>query len=112
MIEEKWKPVAGYPGYFVSNHGKVRGKRGTILKRQYGDRGGNYPFVNMYRKQNGKSKRKNANIHGLVAAAFIGPLPKGMVVHHEDGNRDNCNVTNLEHVTHAVNAQLKIRNKS
>ncbi len=35
MSKERWKPVAGYPGYFVSDYGNVRGKKGRILKRQY-----------------------------------------------------------------------------
>lgn len=108
MDTEEWREVHGYPGYFVSNFGNVIGKSGRLLKRQHSRRAGFYPFVNLMRNVNGKSKRKNANIHTLVANAFLGARPRGYVVHHKDGNRENSHVENLEYVTIAVNAKLRI----
>lgn len=85
----------------------MRGKRGKILKKQRSRRGGYYPFINLHNIEN-IPPRKNANVHTLVAEAFLGPRPEGMVVHHKDGNRDNCHLSNLEYVTLAENARLRV----
>lgn len=42
-------------------------------------------------------------IHSLVAAAFIGPRPEGLVINHKDGNRLNNVVENLEYCTYSEN---------
>ncbi len=111
-VKEAWKAIPDYPGYFVSNHGNVRGKSGKILKRLYSERGGNYPFINLTRREeSGKTYRKNETIHALVAAFFIGPRPEGMVVHHKDSNRKNCYFKNLEYITQLENMRLSNRHK-
>lgn len=54
----------------------------------------------------GKSVSERGNI--LVALAFIGPIPKGMVVaHYPDRNPGNNRPTNLIITTHKVNAAHK-----
>ena len=42
---------------------------------------------------------RNHKIHQLVAAAFIGPCPEGMEVHHKDEVKTNCRWDNLEYKT-------------
>lgn len=111
-VKEEWKAIPDYPGYFVSNHGNVRGKQGKILKRMYTVRGGNYPFVNLTRRKNdGSMFRKNENIHVLVAKYFIGPRPMGMIVDHKDSNRDNCYFKNLQYITQLENVRRGNRHK-
>lgn len=105
-ISEKWKPVAGYEGYYeVSNFGNVRrvgGGRGAVpgrvLKRHLGTSG--YPIVVLSRD----GKEKTEMIHRLVAKAFI-PLVDGKdFVNHKDGDRTNNRADNLEWVTRSENA--------
>lgn len=42
-------------------------------------------------------------VHRLVAAHFIGNIPKGMIVNHKDGNKLNNHVDNLEIVSRSEN---------
>lgn len=102
-MEEIWKPVLGFEGcYEVSNLGKVRSLdrrtksgrlvRGVLLKLGY--RVG-YPCVTLY----ANNVPHKLNVHSLVAEAFLGPRPEGLVVDHLDGVRSNSIASNLEYVT-------------
>lgn len=91
--EEKWKAIAGYEGYAVSNLGRVKSlkyDKEKILK-PYKHRDG-YLFVYLYRN----GKRKMFYVHRLVASAFI-QNPEGFEqVNHKDENKTNNCVDNLE----------------
>uniref|UniRef100_A0A6M3IVQ1 Putative homing endonuclease n=1 Tax=viral metagenome TaxID=1070528 RepID=A0A6M3IVQ1_9ZZZZ len=96
-MNEWWAIIKSYNNYAVSTLGRVRNlKTGRLLKPQdSGKRGGNYLFVNLFKN----GKRRNINIHVLVAEAFLGPRPCRMLVHHIDTNRKNPVITNLEYCT-------------
>lgn len=49
------------------------------------------------------TKQRNAYIHHLVAAAFLGPRQKGLLVLHADGDKSNNRLENLRYGTHAEN---------
>ncbi|AVI85643.1 MULTISPECIES: NUMOD4 domain-containing protein [Pseudomonas syringae group] len=101
MTIEVWRDIDDWPGYEVSDQGRVR--RGARLKAPDPDRKG-YLRVKLWK--NGKSK--NRLIHGLVAAAFIGPRPAGCICRHADGdNQNNCYV-NLSYGTPTENEADKI----
>lgn len=98
--KERWKMISGYDNYAVSTKGRVRNlNTGKLLKHQYSERAGGYPFINLCKD----GKRVNRNVHVLVAKAFLGRLPKDMVVDHRDDNRRNPNLDNLRYVTHSEN---------
>ena len=110
MIEE-WKDIPGYDGiYQVSNFGKVLSKERVIngrlieerllsqMQAKYG-----HCFVNLY-KGSGKHRAKRFFVHRLVMLAFVGDLPVGMEVAHNDGNPRNNYVGNLRYDTRAGNA--------
>ncbi|AYV81598.1 MAG: hypothetical protein Harvfovirus44_6 [Harvfovirus sp.] len=50
------------------------------------------------KKSNAKGK-KNVEVHIEVAVAHLGPRPKGYIVYHKDGNKENNNVSNLMYVS-------------
>lgn len=55
-------------------------------------------------------KRQTVRLHGLVAAAFIGPRPEGLHINHKDGNRHNNAAANLEYVTRRQNEDHAVAN--
>jgi hypothetical protein len=115
LLVEEWKNiVVGVVdiGYQVSNLGKVRmnpvaafilGK--SLLRRK--------PVK--YHKSKGYKKVKLPTpdgghrwfyVHLLVMEYFGTPKPfDGALVNHEDGNKQNCRLDNLEWTTHSGNTQ-------
>lgn len=110
MITERWKRIRGYD-YAVSTLGRVKSIERTIvmrngfsktiresIRKQEVIRG--YLVVDLY-DENGK--RKNFQVHRLVATAFI-PNPQNLpYVNHKDENKLNNCVNNLEWCTASYN---------
>lgn len=95
MNDEEWRPIQSCPGYHVSNHGRVSGKRVAILKHYLTGIG--VPTVEI--------KQKNLKVHRLVAEAFI-PNPESKPqINHIDGCRTNNHFFNLEWATASENTQ-------
>ena len=63
---EEWKQITDFPNYEVSNTGKVRNKRGLILKPQSNTKN-KYLQVLLWKD----SKAKCCYMHRLVAEAFV-----------------------------------------
>lgn len=112
---ETWISIPGWQGlYEVSDHGRVRSVRrcgqpgrkgGQVLAFCFASQG--YPAVSLSRR--GAPYARRMMIHRLVASAFLGPVPKGMEVCHNDGNRRNCAVSNLRYDTRSNNAKDRVR---
>ncbi len=105
-------PIEGWPGYSVTNDGKVfstryRGVNGAKTELSiFSD--GEYACVNLTRKVEGKSQRRKAGVHRLVCEAFL-PNPHGKrCVNHKDGNPFNNHIDNLEWCTHSENSRHSI----
>lgn len=105
---EQWKAIKGYEGlYEVSDAGKVRSlKFGKVKELSLVDNGLGYLFVSLYKE----GKCKMFQIHRLVVEAFIGEIPKGLIVNHKDENSQNNNVNNLEICTYEYNNNYGTRN--
>jgi hypothetical protein len=102
-MAEEWKPVEEAPGYQVSIHGEVMGRRGkllTLVLNQFG-----YKTVTPY--VGGKTIYRQ--VHRLVAQAFIPNPDKLPIVNHIDGDRQNNCVANLEWVTAKQNAERIVK---
>lgn len=111
MPEEKWVDVPGYPGYQVSDLGRVRtvdrrvlGKdgrselhRGKVLKPQRLKNG----YTEVY-LCDGKS-RKHRTVHSLVAQSFLGEKPTGHDVMHINGDRSDNRAENLKYGSRSEN---------
>ena len=99
---ERWRPVRGFLGYFVSEFGRVQGRRGKVMSP--GDVGG-YRQVTL-RCNNHRHLRF---VHRLVLTAFDRSPRANEEANHEDGNKSNNCLTNLEWVTHRKNALHRAR---
>jgi hypothetical protein len=98
--------VVGYEGlYTVDTNGTIvsvatgRGRvTGRVLKASPKPPKG-YWRVNLW----DGTKQQNAYVHHIVAAAFLGPRPNGMLVLHADGDKSNNRLGNLRYGTHVEN---------
>lgn len=95
---EIWKPVPTLEQFYeVSNTGLIRNMRGKVLK----------PFINSsgYKvlKLTGRFGKENWLVHRAVALAHI-PNPSNLpIVNHLNGNKEDCNASNLEWCTNSHN---------
>lgn len=108
---ETWQVIDGWPEYEVSDFGRVRSlprKVGMVDGRTYSVAGGirslwtdpkGYVHATLYRRDRGTRKA----VHRLVAEAFVGEIPEGMIVCHNDGNPSNNRATNLRIDTNSGN---------
>jgi len=98
---ERWLPIQNYPGYEVSDLGRVRSCRkgcpggGTygnfLIKKQVLTSTG-YPAVGLWRDNKGSLTK----VHHLVLEAFVGPKPSQRhQCRHLDGNPLNSALSNL-----------------
>lgn len=94
---EEWRLVPGHPRYEVSSLGRVRSniRPGAPLILKHTPARG-YPQVHL-------AGRGKANVHTIVALAFLGPRPEGLEVRHLDGNAGNPQLRNLAYGTRSEN---------
>jgi len=113
MIElhpnEKVKGVKDYPGYAITDHGRVISYTDPLpklLKLQVDGMG--YNHVRLYNSvepeyySNGMKKPKLFKVHRLVADHFLWNSRK-KCVNHKDCDKQNNHFSNLEWVTHQEN---------
>ena len=100
---ESWRPVKGWPGYSVSDTGRVCGPRG-LLRGDKGNRG--HQRVTLCRR----GARRVVGVAILVLEAFDGPRPRGLFALHDDDDKANNRLSNLRWGTRADNAKDARRN--
>lgn len=117
MTAERWLPVAEFPGYEVSDHGRVRSidrisvhkngrtfnLRGRVLKQ------GTLPPWGYKTVHMGGGSHTGRYIHRLVLEAFVGPCPDGMEGCHKNCNTADNRLSNLRWDTKSGNAADTIR---
>ncbi len=100
MPKEIWKAIEGYPGYEVSNWGRVKSfkyKKPKFLKTDY--KTNRYSIVKLM----DGVEVKNLLVHRIVAGKFCKKRPGCDQVNHLDGNRNNNFFKNLEWCTQSEN---------
>ena len=104
---EKWKTIAEFPKYQISNLGRVKStKRGTeYILNQYMDRYG-YMYVRIF---NIEHKCVNKKVHRLVAQAFLGNYSPILQVNHINEIKTDNSVSNLEMCTNKYNCNYGSR---
>lgn len=97
---EQWETVINHPAYEVSNKGRIKRKKGNMLKPHVHKSG--YVIIAL----DGKSEY----LHVLVKEAFSGKKKLGMEIDHIDCNKLNNSLYNLEYVSHQENMQRAVDN--
>jgi hypothetical protein len=100
MIEE-WREIKDFPNYFISNLGRV--KHNDRILKPYVIRGGGKKDIE-YNEYLGigifkDDKRYRKKIHFLVASAFIPNPLNRILVNHQNLNKKDNQVSNLEWMT-------------
>jgi hypothetical protein len=115
VAKEVWKEIGKeFPGYEVSDRGRVRSNRGRdgewrVLKD--GEHSKGYRTVVLSYAYDGVQKRQTSRlVHRLVLEAFVGLRPPGMQARHLDGDRANNKLSNLCWGTQEEAEQDKVRN--
>ena len=104
-----WLPVVGYEGrYEVSSAGQIRSLLTHKVLRQSMHSTKRYQ-VNLT-SPGGKAKTRK--VHQLVAEAFIGLPPEGMVVCHNNGNGLDNRASNLRYDTQRANIAEAVNHRS
>lgn len=105
---ERWEEIIGAKGYFISDHGNVKGRRGNILSLPTNAKG--YFILAMPIAELGKTFTKS--VHRLVATHFL-EGDCSLQVNHIDGNKKNNHYSNLEYlsckdnINHAIKLGLR-----
>lgn len=104
-----YKPVSGFPGYWVGDDGsvwcdiafgpgggpgKAKWRRRKLTRRKDG-----YIWVSLHRD----GRTVGVGVHRLVLTAFVGQPPAGHVGCHNNGLRHDNRLCNLRWDTHAAN---------
>lgn len=111
--EEIWKPVPDFPGYDISDQGRVRSYWGSgqakplkdMVQKILRPSGHPYLMVTLTRDQ----KHFKLLVHRLVLEIFVGPCPDGLQACHNDGKPMNLRPSNLRWDTQSSNATDRIR---
>lgn len=106
MAPERWLPVTDWPGYEVSDLGRVRswkgGQTSPRLLRAHACRRG-YHRVQLCCR----SQRRTMLVHRLVLMAFVGASPEGHECRHLNGDPSDNRLANLAWGTSAENERDK-----
>ena len=97
----KWKKIDGYKGlYWINENGQIQSRRfgkRRLLKPRISTAG--YLFVTLCMDK----VIKHYYIHRLVYEYFVGPILPGFIINHEDLNKCNNHISNLNQMTPQAN---------
>lgn len=91
--DENWKTIPYLPDYMASKDGRIYSKK--TKKTLAGSYRNGYLRASI--------KGKSYSFHILIYNTFIGEIPKGLVIDHINGIRDDNRLSNLRCVTQSEN---------
>jgi len=118
LTDERWIIVPGFPGYRVSDAGRVQTRKVMAGPNRRDVLGPMWRDLKPKRHKQGHRSvtlrhdgmARQRYVHQLVLELFVGPCPPGLECCHEDDDPNNNRLTNLRWDTHASNAKDASRN--
>ena len=119
-MEESWKDIKGYEGYYqVSNFGRVKSLSREVIMNRFDcsyiikekiikpciNNKNGYVYVGLHIN----TKLKTKSVHRLVAEAFISNPHKKKTVNHISGVKTKNEASNLEWTTYSENGLHSFR---
>lgn len=108
---KKFYPIPGWENYGISKDGDVcrlkggvRGARPGLVLSQYVHKSRGYRTVRLY----DKNRQQTVDVHRLMAVTFLGGVPDGMHVCHNNGIKTDCRLQNLRIDTASSNCMDKV----
>lgn len=107
IADDGWRPIPSCPGYFADTAGRILSRRrgGPRLLTQIANPRSGYLQVGLFLDR----RLVTRTVHTLVAEAFYGPRPPGLVVRHLDGDELNVEAANLAYGTTSQNVLDEVR---
>ncbi len=99
------KLIEGYTNYFITEDGIVISAKTNRAVKTVSSNSG-YEVVCLWNN----NKRKQVNVHRIVAKNYIPNPENKKCVNHIDGNKFNNSVSNLEWVTYSENHKHAYKN--
>jgi len=118
-VAEQWRDIPGWEGFYqASSLGRVR-SRDRVIECSDG-RTFQVPGIVMSQRINvwtgyylvglrKPGEMVTKNVHSLIARAFLGERPPGLVVCHDNGKRTDNRVANLRYDSYSANELDKVR---
>lgn len=102
---EVWKNIPGFPGYQISNLGRVWSEKTKRMRKSHVQNKGYWHIVLCH-----KNRTKTIRLNRLVLEVFAGPAPSDQHhAAHRDGDKNNNTVANLYWATPQENANDRKR---
>jgi hypothetical protein len=105
---ERWLPIPGYEGrYDASSFGQIRSRLQArkILKQYPKKNKGTYLRVWLYKD----GKRREHEVHRLIALTFHGKKPPGLCIRHLNGDDQDNHEWNLKYGTRKEDHEDRVR---
>lgn len=102
----------GFPGYMLGSDGTVwsqwikgrwRKRRPVWRRLSTPPDNAGYPQVNLYHVGEDEGGRVHCKVHVIIAEAFLGKRPEGLLIRHLNGNPADNHIENLAYGTDAEN---------
>jgi hypothetical protein len=100
------RPVHGYPRYFVTRDGRIKGPSGRWIKPWIPKAKGGPPLVNLF---DATGRKRSHTLQRVVLLAWAGPCPDGMEAGRLDGDVMNNDISNLRWEKAGTSAARVIR---
>ncbi len=104
---EQWREIPGFPGYQISDQGRVLGLRGLIMRQK--TKRDNVMSIGLRVSIEGQRIQRCPHVGRLVLITFKGEHPTKNILRHINGNPQDNRLENLVWSTFPANANAAVK---